>query len=60
MQDDRFFPANNRESEILRTLSGEKLEQYKRLRYDGKTVMQAIEATDAYLFATFCYFLRER
>lgn len=49
MKDDRFFPCNEREARILRTLTGEKLEQYKKLRNEGKFLMEALRLTDSEL-----------
>tara|TARA_B100000614_G_scaffold262909_1_gene300703 strand:+ start:183139 stop:183288 length:150 start_codon:yes stop_codon:yes gene_type:complete len=43
-EDDRFFPCNEREAEILRTLKGDDLERYKELRHGGATVTEALEA----------------
>lgn len=50
MKDDRFYPCNEREARILRTLTGDKLEQYKQLRHDGKFLMEALRLTDFELY----------
>lgn len=47
---DDFFPCNERESFILRNLSGDKLKQYIALRNSGKTLTEAIQATDNSVF----------
>lgn len=42
MATDDFFPCNPREADILNRLTGDELEQYKRLRHQGATMTEAL------------------
>jgi len=52
MKDERFYPCNEREARILRTLTGDDLARYKELRNTGSYVMEALLRVDPKMHET--------